>query len=642
MSDESDQEGWVAAEHQVSHDDTEESESEAGSEAEDANEFLEMEASESANEFLDMEASESDGLSDDGDETEPYFFPQFCRLPIELREHIWAFFDPHLKSKGRVFRGQILEPMGLWGGIGLDEQIEPVLAMLATHHESRDLALRHYPDALPLKNGPQFIPFNSDLDVILLSRIMHPLRDLVASSDRLAEILGPTKHLAIDPIHAAHEPAFLQTLLPQFRRGNLQTLYFSAGAEDFNAYSLQYFASPHANRFYLETAEEDAGTGLPLAPFVELFCWPNLRDHGDFAATHVQPIKDKEFENVLTIWPMRHFYGEAQLRRFRRIATVVSEYGKPLLNEEEFKERYAEQHSDWDDSSDPESVTSESEVDEYEIGDFVVDSDDEDEDDEEDQVDSENGNGDTDSESGDDANGETSSIFNGFSPLRHVGEDGLEEEDLGAAQFSDLEPDSPEDHERPPAMGKRSKRPIVSSDDEDDSGEDQNHGLKEPSRPTKRHRIVLSDSEPESDLDGEGNNGLKEPIRSTKRRRIVLSDSESEEEQGDINGVNAPNGSAKASLKEESNKSESDGEPDEDEEEEESGSDDDDDIPPTRGKPLSLLERLRHFREDNPISPSGSNADSDEEAMGDNSPGGFQEDELPDDDEDDEEAEEQP
>ena len=52
----------------------------------------------------DHESSYMGGMNELPDREELYSFPQFLRLPIELRHRIWDFVDPDLREPRRVFK----------------------------------------------------------------------------------------------------------------------------------------------------------------------------------------------------------------------------------------------------------------------------------------------------------------------------------------------------------------------------------------------------------------------------------------------------------------------------------------------------------------------------------------------------------
>ncbi|KAI1411989.1 hypothetical protein F5Y13DRAFT_49871 [Hypoxylon sp. FL1857] len=457
--------------------------------------------SEEANEFLDMEASESDGQSDDGDDsssddTEPVFFPQFTRLPPELRARVWDFFDVDLKAKARVFDLIFHEPSSSFQQSAcLAEQTAPARAMLATHRESRALALRSYPDAIDIDRGSGILRYRSAKDVLLLfnSNIGH-----------LGTILSQIKTPSHVAFFVSLEDSESHQMLPLDTTEKLRSLYFCSDADDFGPKMLQWCVSDSAHSFTRQWTEEEIG--IPRVVTTR-FCWPDLDDHEEFAKEFVQP-EELSLHGV-RIWPMVEFMGQSGLDRYREIQDVVATGGE------------------WDViwNSDNETEDESATEDEYEsegIDDATITIDylSEDEDDlvvqsgsEEDDV----------------------SNFNGFSPLHDENRESNLSGDIGVGNFSSLEPESPvhngdeSEHatsdDEPVVQANRRKRRIVSSDDEHDSEEERGEATQMPSRPAKRSRVVLSDTEDED------NENEDKTVEHDQKAADELEDDESSEEE---------------------------------------------------------------------------------------------------------------
>ncbi|KAI1660409.1 hypothetical protein F4813DRAFT_293744 [Daldinia decipiens] len=167
------------------------------------------------------------------------------------------------------------------------------------------------------------------------------------------------------------------------------------------------------------------------------------------------------------------------------------------------------------------------------------------------------------------------STLNGFSPIQDENPELHLDGEIEVGNFSSLEPESPNHYdngseqdgsdEEPVQKTARRKRRIVSSDDEEDPN-DEHEEVKMPSRPAKRSRVVLSDTEDED---------------------------EDEDDEGE--GEDIKQGCNIAYESEESYESE-----DEDEE-------------PVKTKSMSLFEKLRQYRQENPVPPDP-DASSDIEA----------------------------
>ncbi|KAI1137729.1 hypothetical protein F5Y05DRAFT_60276 [Hypoxylon sp. FL0543] len=511
--------------------------------------------SEEANEFLDMEAAESDGQSEDGDEsssddTESVFFPQFTRLPPELRARVWEYFDIHLRTKARVFeimpclRG--LMPR-LTDGPRLVDQTAPARAMLATHQESRALALKSYPDTLDMFGGRGIFRYNSAKDVLYLTGTYRYLTFNFGDLESTMSLINNPSYVAL----SCRWGDFLNLQpSPQTAR-KLRSIFRLYDAYDFPAKDLQWCVSDSVHRMSWRWEEDEIG--LPRV-VEDRFCWPDLEDHRDFAVQNVRP-GVLEVGGV-EIWPMIEFVGLESLDRYDKLQVAVSTEG-------EWCDKWSS-----DSGSEDESVTE----DEYEsegIDDATIDGDEVSSEDDDDLV--------VQSDSEENA----LSNYNAFSPLQDENPEANLEEQVGEANFSSLEPESPtpggdeSEHaasdEEPVVKTSRRKRRVVSSDDEHESQDERNETAQLPSRPAKRSRVVLSDTEDEDN------------------------------ENGNENGVFKHGGNT-------ADESEDDGSS-----EEESDGSNEEEREPAKPKPMSLFEKLRQFRDEVPVSPdSGAGSDAGE------------------------------
>ncbi|KAI0598405.1 hypothetical protein F4775DRAFT_555364 [Biscogniauxia sp. FL1348] len=562
--------------------------------------------SEATNPLLDTEAVESDGESDDetadefGEpESEPYFFPQFCRLPIELRERIWEYFDPNLTSKARVLDVTVLSsPLELWAGPTLDQQTEPARVMLATHRESRALALKHYPDTLHLHREKSIVHLNCAQDIVSLSGQFDAaiLRTLLSTS--LSDC--GVKSITLDwESEVPIEPMFKVPYLSLENDFGVR-IYLCVNAIAYSSRDLQPFVSDSAQKYYMQTREEEEGLG---EDFECIYCWNADPMGGDYTGLEPEP------EDMIK------FIFKEGIRRFDKIKNTMSIEGPWEDN--------------WQSDSEMSGSDVESEVDEYELDGFVVnsesgesegsDNDDEDREEEEEEDDIEGGT----------RLDDNVSSFNGFSPLQDEDGDMGNDHDLPAAHFSSLEPESPhpddledqeisESEEQPTRNTRTSDRRIISSDDAPESVGDaqRSQSIKgkdvlefggRPGRGSRIKRRIVSSDDEDQDEDGPEDEHEDSPVKKArphKRARVIMSDSEDEdEEEGD--------GRHERSRKlddedDENTQGSSDSATEEEEEEEEEDSDEE----PMKAKPVSLLDRLRRFKSDNPISPSGSDDES--------------------------------
>ncbi|KAI1372190.1 hypothetical protein F4677DRAFT_433258 [Hypoxylon crocopeplum] len=495
--------------------------------------------------FLDMEAAEFDGQSDDGsvsDDTEQQLFPQFMRLPPELRSRIWEFFNSDLKVKARVFNMVLtVSPLVPWDSAGLEQQTAPARAMLATHQESRQLALKSYPDTLTFAGGYSILRYHSKRDVILFTGGKLRLTYI----DEFISWLGDTRYVAIE--FRADDLQFYNDILSHPAR-KLKAIYCCFDSLDHYGRSQRWCGSNLVHKYHTQMTER---VGHRRSVVESIYCWPDLDNHQEFAEEVIIKPAIEHLQNERDVWPMISFETDSAIRRFHDMQAAAAS---------------GREYSDSEDESDSESGTE----DQYEsegIDDATIASDDlsEDENDLVVQSDSDDGN---------------MSPFNGFSPLQEEDyELHLGDEIGGGGNFSSLEPESP-----------------------NRGGDDSEHAIsdEEPVQNTirRKRRIVSSDDE----HDSEGDESAKMPSRPAKRSRVVLSDTEDEEDEGGNAAVEGGHGAADESEDEEN--------PEEVEQFDESENEE-----PVKAMSMSLFEKLRQFREDNPI-PSETEAGSDAESMG--------------------------
>ncbi|KAI1280176.1 hypothetical protein F5Y07DRAFT_356145 [Xylaria sp. FL0933] len=541
--------------------------------------------------FFNMEAEESDGYGEDEHEEDEedeedghskygrhVSFPQFSRLPPELRITIWEALDPHLRSKARVFPLHlVINPPDVWETALLASQTAPARRLLATCRESRSFALPYYPDVIPLRNGLGDLRFNGANDIILLKRAHHILDIRV-----FGPWFGSVKYLGFEYSDIPPELYSSKNSLSQVCQ-NIEAVFCCFNATFLGHRLLDWTVFDSSKQFYFGTSRSDEPDAL--------YCWPDTKLHGNLAAPFSEDVLQFLYmppSSSVPVLPMALYsldadsklYHKAKRRHERQISRGTGS-DSPI-------------ESSSSSSSEGESFY-ESEPDDYELDDFVVRSPSEgsEESSEHEDLADEEGGGDN---AGFDPDPGT---FNGFSPIQEELSDDEGTGNLPNAAITISDSESDEHHssdaqpsqEQPRTATKagRRKRHVLSSDDEDD-GEETLHTRP---RVKKRARVILSDSE--NDEEGSGNSPVSEkqgPSRLKKRPRIVLSDSESEDED------------------EMKDKSE-DGEDDEDEEdvtEDEDGDGSEEERPVS--KPVSLLARLRQFRSDIPVSPERNSQNS--------------------------------
>ncbi|KAI1757533.1 hypothetical protein F4782DRAFT_478952 [Xylaria castorea] len=572
--------------------------------------------------FFDLEAEETDGYEEDedgneadddyGHHSEHCSFPQFSRLPPELRAMIWEALDPNLKSKARVldFIAVKNTPAGdrdfeIWESATLAQQTAPARALLATYRESRRIALGHYPDAIQLRRGRDEVRFNSTNDIILL-RVTHNLRGFDLSG--LGRWCSKIKYLAFDTgIETYPTPRHLSALNdpPQ----GLETIFSCFDAGMLGHRVLDWSVSESSKQFYVETFEEQPGLS---EDFKALYCWPDTTLHTDFPdkVGSDYMLKFPEMPNFgsIPVWPMARYSFDDGL--------VLYEKAKRYYERNVGRENGSASPLE---SSEGESFY-ESEPDDYALDGFVVDSSSEGSegasDDEDDDANVNEPRGSSDHEDSSDGDGYEEGArfdqelddFNGFSPLQKSSDD---EATGSLVNVTTVVQDvSFEEQARAAKQSSRRKRRIVSSEDESDGDDGVVSRVEVHSRVTfKRARSAISDS----GGDGSGSETDAGPeaegsLRFRKRARIILSDSEDgeDDEHTHSEGHQLP----KHGL--DGDKEDDDDDDDGGTEEEEDG-DEEDEEELRASKPVSLLARLRQFRSDVPVSPEGESTISSEE-----------------------------
>ena len=561
--------------------------------------------------LFDLEAADSDddrsgseesgigrhrlGLSDDGDH-----FPQFRRLPYELRCRVWAFFCPELTAKSCVYWFHLqqcrIKSDGARGlvafeGPFLEQQTRPARAMLAVHHESRQLALKAFPDTLSF-GSEGILRLNSARDVVFLGSAEAVMLDLEAMPP-LPGLSEHVRHLAVEPALLRDLDSRSSALFEAFE--NLKTVYYTTSPTEHRRRHLRWCTSDLVRRYSVTTFEEQSGLGEDGH---HVYCWPDLENHREFAEAHIPlgalaedlrgdgiDIKGASFRGV-AIWPMVQFSRD-DLDHFDNLLAGHGEGDQDW------------ESSDGEDDGEPDEYESEGIDDSY-ISDGSLDSDPRD-----DLVVLDDDSSDQGGEDSEDSSSPASSSL----PLRaQVGVIDLTGDDReGIAAFSSPEQSSTtlqgtdepaEDSEQPASRFSRLKRPrrlVVEPEDEEDSDDDV---PRKRARTTSRQNITVSSSDEE---DGLG----KMPV-GRRARRVISEDEDEDEDEDDEEQVDAINPNA-SSAREEGPDWSGLSSSDEQDEESEGGA--------TVAKPLSLAEKLQLHRQQNlvPLSDSG---ESEMEEMG--------------------------
>ncbi|CAK7240716.1 MAG: hypothetical protein STHCBS139747_002163 [Sporothrix thermara] len=99
----------------------------------------------------------------------PTSFPQFQKLPPELRMRIWETFCSQLRRKNRVIQVMLQSDGRLTPAVTLDQQTEPVRRFMSICRETRAMGLQALPDTLPIgvsEHDDGVVRFNAKTDVV--------------------------------------------------------------------------------------------------------------------------------------------------------------------------------------------------------------------------------------------------------------------------------------------------------------------------------------------------------------------------------------------------------------------------------------------------------------------------------------------
>jgi hypothetical protein len=526
------------------------------------------------NSLLDIEAIESGDESEEDSEGEGQYdwrpelhsFPQFLLLPIELRQHIWECFDWDMRCEGRVFDmlpmwggGTSSRSIELWESATLAAQTAAARAVLATHRESREMALKFYPDTLSLRNGG-LIRLNKANDVILL---LAAQRHNGIETERYAP-LESIWTLVAEGLPDVSTIALEQQLFHYMTVGGSppspevpkdKKLLVCVDTEEYAGEELRWCITPSAQNFLHSTHEpsEEQWDTMPseqkLVQF--MYCWPRQQKQVEFEHDGIQNLEayfvrhpdrlsgdvshfEPEFWTFARETFLMQRFSFSDIELFDRLKEVGAMEG-------EWSENWAEHCTQY--LSDDESLLGENEYESDGIDDDTIDSD-------------EGNDSDDDRVLQDEADDDSLAVVANFSSVEPESPARFQDFDnpaLAAEAEPHGEGDS-EDESEPAPMPRRAKRRILDSDDED----------VEESAPTrKRTRVVVSESE--DDASGEDTDTFRDPPQDRHKALQQLgSDGDSSEE-----------GSEVRSTEEE-----------------------DEDVP----RRQSLAERLQLFRAANPVS----------------------------------------
>ncbi|KAH6637342.1 hypothetical protein F5144DRAFT_570293 [Chaetomium tenue] len=593
-----------------------------------------------SNDFFDLEAADSDddvsssgdsNSDQDHDEPDNHFFPQFKRLPFELRHSIWEFFCPDLTARPRVLwfnlshhhrrdGSKYLVPVE---GPFLDQQTRPARAMLAVHQESRQLIQRVLPDTLSFGHDA-VLHFNAERDIVQLSSRHSSTVLHLDNTPRLPGFGEHIRHLALDVVSLFTTGG--RTPGPARSFENLQAVYYVTNPFDHKRRHLRWCFSGLANRYVFDTFEEHPGIGEDGQ---HIYSWPDTRNPGVTDETKVPlalliddllragyPAGTKFANfNGAPIWPLVTFRWDCHWPRLENL----SRGGAP--------------ESSIGESSGSET-SGEEEPNEYEsegIDDSIIDDESESSDDDLLVVPLVGGGSSDQSEQEDGSSLVSSSprpegyMQDGTIDLTADGEGDM-------PRFSSPEPPSSEtlqgssdsvhesDSDQPAVRTSRPKRPrarVVDSDSDSDSDD---------AGPRKRARIGNHRNPIALSSDDENEHRI---MRGNRRARTIISEDEGDEDDED--SEQGHDSTEDIRDRRDASSCTSSSEEKDDSEESDGGA--------TVGKALTLAEKLQLHRENNPIPPS-EDEDSEILDMGDDDYGARDYADFQDDEEDNEVAEE--
>ena len=248
------------------------------------NGFIDLEASESGDEFGDGFESRDDdddeGDDDDqiGDDSEPHFFPQFKRFPIEVRYRIWECFCPDLTASGRVYEEPVTRDPML-----LADRTAASRAVLAVHHESRDFALKSLPHTLDIRTSSRIsdgiIRFHREKDIIITTRNSSRTREgaFEIAGGQIYNV-GLVMDLFVDQAQLSQT---LARLYP-----NARNVFCVVEDDECPTAILKWCASDQTKASPITVFNETLELGIP-ATYRETFCWPDVDKNRQFAEKEV-------------------------------------------------------------------------------------------------------------------------------------------------------------------------------------------------------------------------------------------------------------------------------------------------------------------------------------------------------------------
>ncbi|KAG6314362.1 hypothetical protein E4U22_005529 [Claviceps purpurea] len=264
----------------------------------------------------------------ENEDSVPPAFPQFVRLPPELRHQIWCFYCPDLSAKSRVLtfklgpRSTMLgrpDQYSVTNHSTLAYQTKTLRAMLATHRESRSIAVRKYPDELVMDvvgklpdeltmdvgSGKAIVRFRKKTDVISLMDF---------ETDRayfLPDFSNQIENLAVKPMRDVTTQDFVWNndavveAVPAIKAmfPNLKRLLSHCPAVFGPRIIMEWCVTDQVHASVMEMDQPRNRLGEDTKT---LFCWPDPDAHPSYTLSTAPRLcsLEKMVELGVEIWPI--------------------------------------------------------------------------------------------------------------------------------------------------------------------------------------------------------------------------------------------------------------------------------------------------------------------------------------------------
>lgn len=505
--------------------------------------FFDLEAGDSEDE---EDSEEGEGESEAGTEDEYVepLFPRFMYLPPELRRRVWEFFCPEVLGMPRILEfvwDMASKNQSISEGSSTENVTESSRALAAVNCETRQIALRAFPEVLRLSDRRGEVRFSAYWDIVMLQQVR--LSDTDQEWRPVPRFSTEVYNLAINLDTLSDMPSnVVESLVTTFP--NLRTLYPCFPRHDFET-ETAWVDSDKIHRFTLRTVDDTAGL---MRQDERIYMWPDLLNHEEFAVDNVGP----EFIKLGKIWPMLEGddglddYPAEMWPMVEWTQDDPSEYdhdldvgfgdGVPLgtLGSQGYESDEIDEFADPLGHASGDMDSEEEDLDRYEddfvVHDGLVEYDEENSDD----LEGESGAEDTDGEHG------------GHPAFDHPGTYTFD----SPAEFSDLEPES--DGETGDAGGQenddeesdedgatrvpvrsRPRRAVISEDeDEDEEGDeesgDEDGDVRQASVRSRTQRPVISEGE-DDDEDSDGSVQAPTTRNGSREQHVVISEDEKED-----------------------------------------------------------------------------------------------------------------